>query len=202
MGRYILYIILAAIAVYLSVNIFQLYTAQRGLANVPAGYATGPESADLTVVEFLSYSCRYCREVHPTITEAVKRDGNIRYIPRPVGSGDSESMQAAKIVYAAGEQGKFIEMHNALIENYRVVDEDALVELSRRVGVDVNELNKALGSGGGEKRIKKNTKLFLNIGGQATPTFIIGGEIIYVPEGQMPLVDDFLAMFAEARAMQ
>ncbi len=199
MALRIFYVVVALIAAFLIYDIYRLYTGYKGLSDVPAAYALGPEDADVTVVEFLSYGCSYCREVHPTIISAVKKDRNVRYIPRPVPTGDQEAVHAALLAYTAGEQGKFIEMHNELMNNYRVIDEGVVVELAQKMEIDIERLSKDVKSSKIAGKINENGRLFNKIGGQATPTFVINDSLVFVPEGSMPSVDDFLKMFNEAR---
>ena len=200
--RRVLYIGLAVLIALVSFNIFQLYTGYRSLSHVPPGYALASASSDLDVVEFLDYSCRYCREIHPTIIQAVKRDGGVRYIPRPLPSRNPEGFYAAVLAYAAGQQNAFIKTHNALMENYRVINEDILADLTQKTGLNYEQLMRDIEDDAVKGMIVKNGRLFKKVGGRATPTFIIGDRIFYVPEGRMPTVEDFLKMFNEARAMK
>jgi protein-disulfide isomerase len=205
MARRIFFILIVLGAVYLAYDIFRLASAQRHIAAVEAQYTLTPEGADLDVVEFLDYSCKYCKEAHPTITKAVAQDGKVRYIPRPMDSEGPGSLYGAEIVYAAARQGKFMEMHNAVMENFRVINDDVLAELAAQTGVDLAKLKADLESPAFKQEtqntIKANKKIFGALRGKATPTFVIGGNIIYVPEVRMPEAKDFLAMFKEARGI-
>lgn len=196
----ILYIVIGIAALLLGYDTYRLYSAYSTLDDVPAGYSSGPDNADLTVVEFLSYGCEWCRAAHPTITEAVKQDGHVRYIPRPIPTEDEQSVHAGLLAYTAGKQGGFMAVHNEMMENYRAVDDASLVDIATRNKLDLEKLGADLKSGVSADELIHNGKLFNNIGGSATPTFVIGRGMIYVPEGQMPTVEDFLEMFKEARA--
>ncbi len=200
MALRIFYVVIALIAAFLIYDIYRLYTGYKDLSDVPAEYALGPDDADVTIVEFLDYSCRHCREIHPTIIGAVTKDGNVRYIPRPLPSDDAEAVNAALMAYAAGKQGKFIEMHNELIKNYRVIDEAVVIDLSQKTGIDMVRLGEDIKAHETGEKINENGRMFNKIEGQSTPTFVINDSIIFVPEGRMPTVDDFLKMFNDARA--
>jgi protein-disulfide isomerase len=196
-------IVLALLAsAYLAYDIFRLYTASREAHMTPREYAIAPGITDLDVVEFLDYSCKYCKEIHPTITQAVEKDGRVRYIPRPLASENEDSRRAAQFVYAAGKQGKFPEMHKALIENYRVLNDDVMAELAAQTGIDLEKAKHDMESKSIENLILRNANAFKNLGGDATPTFLIGTKLKYVPADRMPEVSDFLSMFQEARGMK
>lgn len=184
---------------YVGYQIFDIYYTRGAASSVEEPYKLGSESANLNVVEFLDYACPYCRKIHPTITEAVRRDGRVTFIPRPVAFMDDSSIYAALTVYAAAEQNKFFEVHNMMIEHFEDLDQDNMPTYLQDLGVDLEKLDAAVKSGNLQKKIIENSEIFRSIGTGATPTFIIGDAKIYVPQGQMPSVEDFLDMFAEVR---
>jgi protein-disulfide isomerase len=196
-------ILLALLAsAYLFYDIARLYTATRESEAMPRAYTIGPERTDLDVVEYLDYNCKYCKEAHPAITQAIEKDARARYIPRPLASESEDSKLAARLVYAAGKQGKFREMHNALMENYRVLNEDTLNDLAARTGIDLAQAKIDSASPEIEEIVKRNGTAFRKLGGRSTPTFFIGRKMKYIPQDRMPEVADFLSMFHEARGMQ
>ena len=199
MALRIFYIVIALAAGFLIYDIYKLSSGYGKLDEVPETYSLGPEDADVTVVEFLDYGCTYCRDIHPVIISAVVKDKNVRYVPRPLPSQNPESVHAAILAYTAGMQGKFLEMHDGLMKNYRVLDEATIFELSEQAGIDTDRMDTDVKTGEVVDRINENGALFKKIGGQQTPTFVINNDVIFVPEGRMPTVDDFLNMFDEAR---
>jgi protein-disulfide isomerase len=200
MSLRIFYILLAVGIAYVSYNIISTQMNYRGLGSVPAEFTIGPADADLTVVEFLDYSCPYCREVHPTITEAIKRDGKIRYVPRPLPSQDKNSYSAAMLSLMAGTQRQFPAVHNELMSNYRVLNLEIQNEILQRAGIDAANFGNEEQMRAAQDYLMKNGRAFQKLDRHVTPSFIIGKSIFYVPEGRMPTVEDFLKMFAEARA--
>ncbi len=193
----------AAIAIIAALLIYQIVgTTWRNaqLDNTKPEYTIGSQEADLTIVEFLNYNCQYCREIHPTIMQAIETDGNARYIPRPIGmTGDAEALMKAALSYSAGNQGKIKEIQKDLFNHFRPIDEEFVAELITKHNFDQEQFNNDFGDQKTKDLIEKNHKLFLAVGTNATPTFIIGGKILYVPTGKMPTVQDFLDMFAQAR---
>lgn len=200
MLRNILLVIIGLGFAYVGYQVYSLYRIHLRLGNVAHEYRYDQEDANLLVVEFLDYGCIYCRQVHPTIMDAISRDGKITYIPRPIAMLGPDSAYAAVVAYAAGRQDKFMAMHNAVMENFENLDDGTLPQIATSAGVDPVELQNELDAGVVQDYVIENIDLFNAIGGRATPTFIIGGKIFYVPEGQMPEVEDFLNMFEEARS--
>ena len=186
-------------ALFLLYNIVLLYLGYKDLANVPPDQVLGNPNGDLSVVEFLDYRCIYCKDVHPTITEAVRRDGKIRYIIRPLVFLDEQSLEASKALYAAANQGQFALMHEKLIAHQGDFDEDSLEDIAQSAGLNEDQFEADMSSDEIFKPLRENYTIFAKIGGNATPTFVVGHRLQYVPEGRMPTVEDFLNMFEQAR---
>lgn len=187
--------------VYFVYEITQLARARSALENVPAGFSSGPANADLTVVEFLDYSCPHCRDIHPAFMEAMKRDGKIRYIPRPVPSRIPGSIKYAKALYAAGQQGKLLEMHDTLMRNFRAMDENDLVKLATDMGMNAEKFRADMAPEKVEPYLKNNTWVFGHIHGTSFPYFVIGKSVAFSPSTREPSIEDFLDLFRQARGL-
>jgi protein-disulfide isomerase len=176
--------------------LFRQIRTEMTLHNPPAGYSSGAAEADVTLVEFCDYTSTKCRSVDPVLREALKRDGNVRYVIRPVPV-DTTGEKYVQFVYAAGEQGKFIEMHDALITDFRALDEPRKAELAKLLGLDLEKLNKDMGSENVVKKMQENLRLTEAYGTTSFPQFI-AGNIVWQPQ-QKPAPEDFIAIFNEAR---
>ncbi|MCB1562180.1 MAG: thioredoxin domain-containing protein [Alphaproteobacteria bacterium] len=197
----ITYVVLALAVLYLSYDTFQRMQARHALMAAEDGYLSAPADADLTVVEFLDYSCPHCQSVHPILTEALRKDGRIRYIPRPVSYLGPEGLYAASVVYAAGRQGKFMETHEKLIGTYQVLlnNDPLLRDVARELDLDADALKTDALSPDTLKKIRENDHILKTLAQRGTPTYFIGKKMVYVPEGRLPTVEEFLKMFNEAR---
>lgn len=192
-------VFVVVLAGFLAAQVYFIYSARSYIQNVPEGHYFGPSDADLTVVEFMDYTCNYCQQVHPTIMEAIKKDGNVKYAPYPIMSMNYDGTAASYILYAAAEMGKFQEAHNYLMENHSNLVRERIPEIASDLGVEADELRNNLDSSTVVNRVKSNHKTMERLKNFATPTFFIGPNIRYIPKDRMPTVDDFLKMFAEAR---
>ena len=77
----------------------------------------GPLEAPVTLVEYGDYQCPHCRLVYYNIKELQERLGDrIRYVYRhlPISRIHPHAYLAAEAAEAAGAQGKFWEMTEAL----------------------------------------------------------------------------------------
>src|SRR5215470_8822203 len=96
-------------------------------ASLPAdiktgGHFRGPENAELTLVEFGDYQCPSCGAYHPFVKEILNRYPEklrLEFHHYPLISVHPNAMMGAMAAEAAGEQGHYWEMHDALFEHQR-----------------------------------------------------------------------------------
>ncbi len=186
----------AVVVIFLCAQIYSQSKILRALDDVPPAYAYGPADADLSMVEFVKYTCPHCRDIHGTVLEAVQRDGHVRYVPRVL---PTSGLADAQMAYAAARQDAFKLAHESLLQDPRIMDEGGLMAIAGTLGLDTEKLQADMEDDAVIAEINENVHLFHAVGGRATPTFLIGNDILYVPEGRMPTVEDFLKMFEEAR---
>lgn len=186
------------ICAYLAYETIRLKILQHSLLNTEEQYVLGNPEGDVTFVKFLDYSCKFCRDAHPLIEQALRQDGNVRFIPRPVSILDTDGVNAALLPYAAAKQGKFAEMHKVLMENYRIINDQVLQDLSLEIGIDHQQLKADLDDKDILKFTEKNLDLFNAYRLSATPSYAIGTDILFTPDRTIS-ANEFLAMFNEAR---
>jgi len=192
--------LLVLIAFYSSYSFFQVRKELFNVYNVPDQYAYSAKNADLVIVDFNKYSCEVCQTLHPILMEAIKRDGKIRYIPRSVTHGFIWNETLASAVYAAAEQGKFIEMHNTIYENWPIEDHKFLFLYAESIGLDAEKLSRDMSDPKIIARIHEDQKFFKGWNLRQTPAILMGKKAIYRPDKKTPTVEDILDKFAKARS--
>lgn len=197
----ILISLLAVSVAYLCYAYLNLRGELLAVYDVPEKYTykTSP-TADLMVVDFNKFSCIHCRELHPVLMEAIKRDGNIIYIPRVVSFEDNWSATITAAVYAAGEQGKFIEMFNGIYDNWPVNDLPKLHKIAGEIGVDTEKMAADMVKPEIVQWLNQNDDFFLAWGLHSIPVLMIGKKQMWQHNNEIPTVVDLLDKFAEARA--
>jgi len=111
-----------------------LQPAQIDLANAEC---VGPADAAITVVEYADFECPFCRVVSPILH---KLAGRMRPAARlcfkhfPV-RGHSRAVPAAIAVLAAGRQGRFWQMHDALYASAPRLAEGDIARCAERARV-------------------------------------------------------------------
>ena len=139
--------------------------------------SVGAENPDVTVVEFFDYNCGYCKRAMPDIIEALKDDTKVRFVFREMPILSPTSMTAAQWALAAQKQGKYFEYHTALMNHSGNMDEAALSQLAKDVGLDVDKMKQDAASEEITKIIEKDMQISQEIGVRGTPAFIINGEL-------------------------
>lgn len=160
---------------------------KEALFNDDQAHFLGNKDGDVTVVEFFDYNCGYCKRVLPDIQALVEADKNVKVvlIDFPILGPTSET--AARWALAAGKQDKYFEYHRALMEHQGQISEDALREMAKTVGLDVDKAATDANSTETTLHIEKNRKLGQDVGITGTPAFIVGDQLLpgAVPVAQM-----------------
>lgn len=89
----------------------------------------------------------------------------------------------AEAAFAAGQQGKFWQMHDALYENQLDWGEKSgsqaktvIQGMAQNLGLDMTKFNEALDANAGKSTIEKDQNDGYKLGVNSTPTFYINGE--------------------------
>jgi protein-disulfide isomerase len=85
---------------------------------------------------------------------------------------------AAEASLAAGDQGKYWEMHDALIKNSPKLDRDSLIKYAKEIGLDVKVFISSLDSRKHAALIERDKKLAVDLDLYNTPTFFINGRMV------------------------
>jgi protein-disulfide isomerase len=169
------------------------------VVNPGGGHIRGNASAPLTLVEFGDYECPACGYYYPMVEEVLRRYPDkvkLEFHHYPLIQMHAHALAAAMAAEAAGDQGKYWEMHDLLYKNQAVWarnpnPESQFLAFAADLGLDANKFMRSLKSPDVEKRILED----IQRGGVAkvnsTPTFIINGRSIDpLPKG----VDEFATL--------
>ncbi|MCX4241646.1 DsbA family protein [Paraliomyxa miuraensis] len=140
----------------------------------------GPADALVTIVTFSDFQCPFCSRVSPTIAELRKSNGDdLRYAFKHNPLGFHKDARAAAIAAeAAGEQGKFWEMHDKLFENQRSLTESNFVAWARELGLNVKQFERDLASTAIADRVDRHQRQANDLGARGTPAFFINGRFL------------------------
>ena len=86
------------------------------IINDKTNYSLGNPKGKYVIIEFFDYNCGWCKRTNGALAEALKKPEakNIRWIPidTPIFGASSETI--ARYVLAAGKQGKYATLHDAV----------------------------------------------------------------------------------------
>lgn len=141
------------------------------------------DSAAVNIVEFSDYECPACAAANPIIKQVIsdyqgKVNFYYRHFPLPQ---HKTAQKAALVAEAAGEQGKFWQMHDLLFEkqNEWVQSSDSLalfLDYAKQLGLDQEKIKQAVESNKFADKINRDLQDAVSLKLNATPTFFINGE--------------------------
>jgi protein-disulfide isomerase len=132
----------------------------------------------IAMVEFFDYNCGYCKRAFPDVIRLMELEGDVRVVMKEFAILGPGSVFAARAALASRRQGKYREMHLALMKHEGRLDEDSVMAIAAEQGLDKDALTRDMDSSEVASIIAANSALAerLNIGG--TPAFIIGQTLI------------------------
>ena len=86
--------------------------------------------------------------------------------------------EASLAALAADKQGKFIEYHNKLIENYRSLNEKKFLDIAQELALNIETFNKDRTSSSLNNLVERDRMEGQKIGVRATPTVFINGRLL------------------------
>ncbi len=192
------YVVLFISVALLAYAVYTLASVRGSLDNIPTSFSFGPPDAGLHVVGFIDYDCGNCRAANTAMMTALEKDGNVRYSPLVLSNG-AQSEYAMKLTYSASLQKKYKDAYQYFMANSSDVGEKDITDIGLKIGIEEKVLTGGLKEPIMERLVEKTQQTFSDLGASAVPTFFIGPGIKYAPENT-PSADDFLKLFAEARA--
>src|SRR5688572_24639567 len=143
-------------------------------------HVVGPEDARVTLVEYGDFECPHCGALHPVVQAARKAfGGNLRFVFRhfPLRSSHPHALAAAKAAEAAGEQGRFWQMHHRLYQRQSELKDKDLLQHARHIGLDMARFEGELAAHAHEVRIREDLASAAQSGASGTPSLFINGEL-------------------------
>ncbi len=156
----------------------------------PREYSIGRSDAPLTLLEFTDYQCPYCRRFHAETWPLLKKNwidtGRLRFIVRDLPLDfHAAAMPAAQAAHCAGEQGKFWEMHDALLSGDDPLATGGIDRRALKLGLDLERLHACTRANRYEGDIARNIAAADSLHIHGTPAFVIGRTRGNALEGQL-----------------
>ena len=138
----------------------------------------GPAQAPVTLLEYGDLECPYCGQAEPTIRTLLADRGDLRYVWRhlPLRDVHPAAEQAAEASEAAGNQGKFWEMHDLLLAHQSSLRLPDLKGYASELDLDPDRFADDMRRHAGAGRIAEDVDSADLSGVSGTPTFFINGR--------------------------
>ncbi len=148
---------------------------QVDLADSPT---LGPATAPVTIVVWSDFECPSCGHMVPIIERLVQEhDKDVRLVHKfyPIPK-HTHAKQAARIAWAAQQQGKYWEMERLLFENQRKLGEQTMLELAASLSLNMDRVKTDMESEGATKAIERDVAEAEKHGLMGTPFILINGR--------------------------
>jgi protein-disulfide isomerase len=142
--------------------------------------STGSKEALITMVEFSDYQCPFCSRGHNTVQQLEKDyEGKLRVVMKqhPLDF-HPRAKPSSLAALAAGEQGKYLEMHNKLFANQTQLDDANLEQYARELGLNIEKWKADQQLPKFQTMIQNDTAQAMQLGATGTPAFFINGKKI------------------------
>jgi protein-disulfide isomerase len=142
----------------------------------------GPAGAQVTLLEYGDFECPYCGQAEQVIRELLLSLGSdVRYAWRqlPLNDVHPHAQLAAEASEAASTQGRFWEMHDALLSNQDALRPRDLRRQAEEIGLDVERFEEDLRTHRHAGRVLADVVSADESGVSGTPTFFINGRRHY-----------------------
>ncbi len=163
------------------------------LESDPNAPVLGNPDGDVTIVEFFDYNCPYCKRAMPEVQAILDSDPNVRLVYREWPILGEASVFASRAALASRTQGKYEEMHLAMMGLNGRVGEERVMKVARDLGLDLDKLRADMQSPEVEEHIATSMRLAQALGFNGTPSFVIGQALVpgFVERDQLQqYVDD------------
>jgi protein-disulfide isomerase len=139
----------------------------------------GRPDAPVTLLEYGDFECPYCGDAAPVIDRLLgKLPDEVRYVFRhlPLADVHPAAQVAAEAAEAAGEQGKFWEMHDRLLSHQQALAPADLFRYASDLSLDLERFEDDLRRRRHAPRVAEDVRSADASGVSGTPTFFVNGR--------------------------
>jgi protein dithiol oxidoreductase (disulfide-forming) len=140
----------------------------------------------IEVIEFFSYGCPHCYELHPHIMPWAKElPANVAFVRVPLALGRREWGALSRAYYALQSMGELARLDTALFDAIHkdripLFDEESLTVWLSRQGVDAARFSSEYNSQPTTAKVMKAEQMARDYRISAVPTLAVGGQYIVI----------------------
>ena len=148
------------------------------LTHTPGDPVAGNPDGDVTLVEFYDVRCPYCRRMLPAMAELIGQDRKLRVVYKDIPILGPGSVIGARATLAAGRQGAYLKMRDAMMTGPADITLDVVKTASARLGLDWERMQRDMADPAIQARLDENIKVAHQLGIQGTPAYIVGDQML------------------------
>jgi protein-disulfide isomerase len=138
----------------------------------------GNPQGTVTLVEFFDSRCGYCKQMEPAVEQLLRRQKDVRLVLKDLPILGPNSLLASRALLAAQRQGKYAELHEALLKLREEPAEPVLKREAEKLGLDWARLRREMDDPAIARRLEANTRLAGALQIQGTPALVIGETLV------------------------
>ena len=158
----------------------------------PKDVIIGNADASVTITEFVDYESEKCAQVHELVKKIMldfNKKVNFNFRHFPLVKIHQRAHKAAEAAIGAAQEGKFLEMHEMLLQNRRHLGTITLKSYAKEIGItNKSFLNDLINSKYGWF-VQDDLKDGIDLGVKEVPAFFINGEKLEGNINIKPLTD-------------
>ncbi len=176
----------------------RLQAAIAGMADQiyrsPDAPIAGNPNGDITVVEFFDYNCGYCKRAFTDIAKLVEKDPKVKLVLKELPILSKGSEEGTRIALAAKAQGKYWEVHRALLNMRGQISEQTALAAAEKLGLDMAKLKTDMKGEAVTQEIARVRELAQSMGIQGTPHFLVADRAIAgAPQNLLEMMSQHIA---------
>jgi protein-disulfide isomerase len=194
----VMLIILGVGALFTTAIMLPKILMDRATYSSVEGFTIGNQDAPVTVVQFSSYSCGFCKvfseNQEPDFIANYVDTGQVFYRYVNIPSNDATSQLAAKASYCAADQDGFFEYRDFLYENSTSPEgfsTGSLINYADAAGLQTDEFQACLDGNTFSTAFMEDIQYAQNFGITFTPSFLVNDQLVGADE-LIPTVDKLL----------
>ncbi len=164
-------------------------------------WVKGGRNARAVLIEYSDFQCPACAFYYPYLKRLSEEFGDdlaivYRHFPLPMHQNAKTAAAAAD---AAGRQGKFWEMHDAIFDSQRLWEGSTnanklFAEYAKKIGLDVEKFTADMMSGEVQDAVRAAYQTSVRMGLNSTPTLFLDGRLLVNPRSY----EDFRKIVGDA----
>ncbi|MEM9927275.1 MAG: thioredoxin domain-containing protein [Cyanobacteria bacterium P01_D01_bin.50] len=152
-------------------------TPEKLIAQSPV---TGDIQDKIILAEFSDFQCPYCGRASKTVSQFIDKYSDrvvLVYKHFPLTRIHPQAYPAAKAAWAAAQQGKFWEYHDALFSQQKQLGESLYVGIAEALSLDIEQFNRDRNSVTAQIAIEQDMELGNQLGVSGTPFFVMKDKV-------------------------